>query len=190
MKLYELLKADLKRFGSKRTDSLLIGSYRLFSSASYKTTFWFRIGSYCRNSNSKLLRWMLYPFIQIYYNHISYLTGIQLPLGTRVGGGIMFSHFSGIIINKESEIGKNCTIYHGVTIGVENTKTGAPVIGDNCVISAGAKIIGPIKMGANVMIGANSVVVKDVPDNAVVVGIPGKIISYDGKKYVDAHFIK
>lgn len=102
----------------------------------------------------------------------------------------MFSHFSGIIINKESVIGKNCTIYHGVTISIENTKKGAPIIGNNCVISAGAKIIGPIKLGNNVMVGANSVVVKDIPDNSVVVGIPGKVVSNKGKYYVDAHFIK
>ena len=128
MKLHDLLLEDLRRFGSKRTDSLLKGSYRLLTSASYKVTFWFRLGTYCEQSKNLLLRRICLPVIGLYYNHISFLTGIQLPIGTKVGGGIMFSHFSGIIINKESKIGKNCTIYHGVTIGIENTKKGAPIM--------------------------------------------------------------
>lgn len=86
MKLHDLLLEDLRRFGSKRTDSLLKGSYRLLTSASYKVTFWFRLGTYCEQSKNLLLRRICLPVIGLYYNHISFLTGIQLPIGTKVGG--------------------------------------------------------------------------------------------------------
>jgi len=79
-------------------------------------------------------------------------------------------------------IGKNCNISHQVTLGIANrgTHKGVPIIGDNVYIGPGAKIIGDINIGNNVAIGANCVVTKDVPDNAVVVGVPGKVISYEG----------
>lgn len=93
MELHDYLLDDLKRFGSKRTSSLLKGSYRILTSASYKMTFWFRIGTYCGQSRNLLLRNILYPVIRLYYTHISYLTGIQLPLGTKVGGYNVLSFF-------------------------------------------------------------------------------------------------
>lgn len=82
----------------------------------------------------------------------------------------------GIIINPLAKIGANCTLFHDVTIGVG--RGGTPTIGDNCIIYPGAKIFGKIMIGNNVVIGANSVVNKDVPDNAIVAGVPARIIRY------------
>lgn len=89
------------------------------------------------------------------------------------------------MINEAVSIGRNCNISQGVTLGQANRgkRKGAPIIGDNVYIGAGAKIIGKVKIGNNVAIGANCVVTKDIPDNAVVVGVPGKVISYEGSKY-------
>ena len=106
--------------------------------------------------------------------------GIEIQATTKIGKALFIPHFGGIVIHKNAVIGNNCTILHGVTIGINSFKSITEVaeIGDNVIIGAGAKIIGNIKIGDNVTIGANSVVTKDIPDNAVVAGNPGRIISY------------
>lgn len=103
-------------------------------------------------------------------------------MGTNLGSGAHFEtppnlphHLNGIIVSHYAKIGKNCTIHQQVTIG-QSEGNGAPIIGDNVMIGAGAKIIGNVKIGNNVKIGANAVVVKDVPDNATAVGVPARII--------------
>ena len=88
-----------------------------------------------------------------------------------------FAHFSGIVLGTRS-IGKNCTFYQCTIVGGTHGK-GIPIIGDNVVLFAGAKVVGKVTIGNNVVIGANSVVVSDIPDNAVVVGIPEEIVSYN-----------
>ena len=107
--------------------------------------------------------------------------GIQIAMGHPVKGGLMFPHFSGIVINGGAKIGRNCTILHGVTIGsVRGPKGGVPTIGDNVVIATGSAVIGNVSVGNNVMIGAHSLVLQDIPDSAVVVGNPARIVSMDG----------
>lgn len=103
-------------------------------------------------------------------------------MGTDLGYGAIFKtpphlphHLNGIIVAPNAVIGENCTIFHQVTIG-QNEQKQAPIIGDNCYIGTGAKIIGGVTIGDNVKIGANAVVVKDVPSNCTVVGVPGTII--------------
>lgn len=134
------------------------------------TTFWFRIGS-----SSTILQKILY----LPYRYINFITGISLPLETKVGKGIKFQHYSGIIISRHVTIGDNCTIYQGTTIG--KTVNGYPQLGNNVIVCANATVIGNIKIGNYAIIGAGAVVTKDVPDNAIVVGNPAKIISYQGK---------
>ena len=104
---------------------------------------------------------------------MSYKTGFQIPPHT-CGKGLQIWHYGYLIINSAVRIGDNVTLYPGVEIGEKDG--GCPTIGDNVFIGAGAKIFGPIKIGNNVTIAANAVVVKDVPDNAVVGGVPAKII--------------
>ncbi len=108
--------------------------------------------------------------------------GIDIPFSTEIGSGFYIGHFGGIIVNDKSVIGKNCNISQGVTLGQANRgkNKGYPTLGDNVYLGPGAKIVGAVKIGNNVAIGANCVVTKDVPDNSVVVGIPGKIISKEG----------
>lgn len=105
----------------------------------------------------------------------SYKTGFQIPPNV-CGPGLRILHYGWIVINENTRIGNNLTIYPGVEIGHKYRGGGAPIIGDNCFIGAGAKIFGNIHIGNNVTIAPNAVVTKDIPDNCVVGGVPGKII--------------
>ncbi|MEO2082763.1 MAG: serine O-acetyltransferase [Desulfurobacteriaceae bacterium] len=118
-------------------------------------------------------------------SHFSrWLTGIEIHPGAKIGRRFFIDHGMGVVIGETAEIGNDVTIYHQVTLGGTSTKKGKrhPTIGNNVVIGAGAKILGPVKVGDNCKIGANSVVVKDVPPNSTVVGIPGKVVKRDGIK--------
>lgn len=155
----------------------------LICNASFKITFWYRVLNWLKDK--KVMR-LVYFVIYFYYKHLSYLTGIQLPVASKMGGGIRFAHFSCIVINENVICGKSTVIFQGVTIGGMRGK-GCPKIGNNCVIAAGAKIIGNVTIGNNVFVGANAVVTKNIEDNAVVVGIPAKIISHKGKEYTSLY---
>ena len=172
-----LIKSDLLRLKNGKCTVLVIIRYLLIN-ASFKITFWFRLGTYLKNKNN-LLTTVFYYLVFIFHKNNQYKTGIQLPIGTIIGKGLQFSHFSCVVINSKALIGEYCTIFQGVTIGSVRGK-GTPIIGDNVVIATGAKILGNVKVGNNVFVGANSVVINDIPDNAVVGGIPAKILNMDG----------
>lgn len=159
--------------------------YLLFN-ASFRITFWLRVGNFLKERNNFIFR-LMYAIVFLIYKHQQWLTGIQIPIGTNVGKGLVFGHFSCIIVNGGAKIGENCTIYQGVTIGGMRGQ-GSPVIGNNVVIFAGAKIIGKVRVGDYAVIGVNAVVTKDVPDNAVVAGVPAKVLSYKGKETGGLYF--
>lgn len=105
-------------------------------------------------------------------------TGIEIHPGAKIGKCLFIDHGMGVVIGETTEIGDNVIIFHGVTLGGTGKEKGKrhPTIGNNVLIGSGAKILGNIKIGNNVKIGANAVVLKDVKDNATIVGIPGKIV--------------
>jgi len=152
----------------------------LFNHEGFTYNFWMRTCYYLKTK--RLLKLFFYPIAKGILRHYKYKFGIIIPFTTKIGSGFYIGHFGQIIVNPNSVIGKNCNISQGVTLGGTNrgNKIGAPVIGDNVYIGPGVKIIGNIKIGNNVAIGGNCVVTKDIPNNAVVVGIPGKVISYNG----------
>jgi serine O-acetyltransferase len=117
------------------------------------------------------------------------LTGIEIHPGARIGPGFFIDHGMGVVIGETAELGANVTLYHGVTLGGTSWNKGKrhPTIEDDVVIGAGAKILGPITIGARTRVGANAVVVKDVPPDSVVVGIPGRVTHRAGERvvYVD-----
>ncbi|HVY55996.1 MAG TPA: serine O-acetyltransferase [Thermodesulfobacteriota bacterium] len=112
-------------------------------------------------------------------NIARFFTGIEIHPGAVVGKGFFIDHGMGVVIGETSEIGEGVTIYHGVTLGGTSfTKEKRhPTVGNNVTIGAGAKILGPLTIGDNSKVGANSVVIKDVPPNSTVVGIPGSVVS-------------
>jgi len=112
-------------------------------------------------------------------SHIGrFFTGIEIHPGAVIGRRFFIDHGMGVVIGETSEIGDNVTIYHGVTLGGTTWKKikRHPTIGNNVVIGTGAKVLGPVKVGDNTKIGANSVVVSEIPPNSIVVGIPGKVV--------------
>ena len=142
---------------------------------------------------------LLYPFIHalIHYRiaHLLYkkklfflarlisqtsrfFTGIEIHPGATIGKGLFIDHGMGVVIGETAEVGDNVTLYHGVTLGGTGKDTGKrhPTVGNNVIIGSGAKVLGPILIGDGVKVGANSVVLKDIPANCTAVGIPAKII--------------
>lgn len=116
-----------------------------------------------------------------------FLTGIEIHPGARIGKRFFIDHGMGVVIGETSEIGDNVTLYHGVTLGGTTWKKikRHPTIGNNVVVGVGAKILGPVKIGDNTKIGANSVVVNEIPPNSIVVGIPGKVVfRVEGEKRI------
>ncbi len=111
-------------------------------------------------------------------------TGIEIHPGATIGKGFFIDHGSGVIIGETAIVGDNVTMYQGVTLGGTGKETGKrhPTIGDNVMISAGAKIIGSFTVGENSKIGAGSVVLEEVPPNCTVVGVPGRIVRRDNVK--------
>ena len=111
-------------------------------------------------------------------------TGIEIHPGATIGKGLFIDHGSGVIIGETAIIGDNVTLYQGVTLGGTGKETGKrhPTLEDNVMVSAGAKIIGSFTVGENSKIGAGSVVLKPVPPNCTVVGVPGRIVKRDNKK--------
>jgi len=109
------------------------------------------------------------------------LTGVEIHPGAILGSGLFIDHATGVVIGETAEVGDDVTIFHGVTLGGTGRDTGKrhPTVGDRVTIGAGAKVLGPIKVGDESRIGANAVVVKGVPSSAVVVGVPGQVISRD-----------
>jgi serine O-acetyltransferase len=107
-------------------------------------------------------------------------TGIEIHPGAEIGEGFFIDHGMGVVIGETAQIGDNCHLYQGVTLGGTSTKRAKrhPTLGDNVVVGAGAKLIGAINLGNNVRIGAGSVVVSNVPDNATVIGVPGHVVAY------------
>jgi serine O-acetyltransferase len=116
-----------------------------------------------------------------------WLTGIEIHPGAVIGKSFFIDHGMGVVVGETTEIGDNVTLYHGVTLGGTTWQKGKrhPTIGNNVVVGAGAKVLGPVKIGDNTRIGANSVVISEIPPNSVVVGIPGKVVfRVEGEKRI------
>lgn len=113
-----------------------------------------------------------------------FLTGIEIHPGAKIGRGLFIDHGMGVVIGETSIIGDNVTLFQGVTLGGTGKESGKrhPTLGDNVVIGAGAKVLGNITVGDNSYVGSNAVIIRDVPPNATVVGVPGHITKQDGKK--------
>ncbi len=109
-------------------------------------------------------------------------TGIEIHPAAKIGKGLVIDHGMGVVIGETAEIGDNCTIYQGVTLGGTGKDTGKrhPTIGNNVLVGAGAKVLGPFKVGDNARIAANAVVLSEIPDNSTAVGVPARVVKVNG----------
>ena len=116
-------------------------------------------------------------------------TGIEIHPGARIGKRLVIDHGTGIVIGETAEIGDDCLLYQGVTLGGTGKDVGKrhPTLGNNVMVGAGAKVLGPIHVGNNARIAANAVVLREVPDNATVVGVPGHVVRLCGEKLDHIH---
>ena len=173
-----LVRADLYRKTGRVGTHAFVKA--LMTDMGFKHTFWFRSSSFCRARPA--LKRTLYPLVRAVYQHYQHKHGVWIPPTTDIGPGLFLEHLGGIVVNGRAVIGKNCNLGHGVTIGQTNrgARQGTPQVGDNVFIGPGAKLVGSVKVGDYAAIGVNCVVVKDVPENAVVVAGAGQIVSYGG----------
>ena len=178
--LKHYLSEDFKRFGKKPNIKDWVLKNEVWYICKYQRHL--RYVEYYKNTNKSKILFLFHFFL---YKRLGFKLRFTIYPNT-LGSGFRIYHTGDFLhVKKNCRIGKNCTLLPGVVIGNKNLDDDDSwaILGDNCYIGLGAKIFGQVSIGNNVVIGANSVVVKDIPDNCVVSGIPAKIIKKDGQKY-------
>jgi serine O-acetyltransferase len=136
----------------------------------------YRFGQWADERPSRLLRLVLGRGYWLAFRVVETATGISLTKECTIGGGLRIHHFGGIVIHPDAQIGRRCTLRHGVTIGERAEGAGVPTIGDGVEIGAYASILGPIRVGDGAKVGAHALVIRDVPDKAVVVAPEARVL--------------
>ena len=163
--IFENIRADLKTYNGN------------WSSQGFWAMLIYRFGKWRYTIKNPILRKPFSLLYKINYKFVQIITGIELPCEVNVGKNFRIDHFGGIIISGFASFGDDCVLRNGVTVGLRRTdEPMAPKIGNNVDIGTGAKILGDITIGDHVAIGANAVVLQDVPSNSIAVGIQAKII--------------
>ena len=164
MSLFENIRNDLKAHGGD------------WGAQGFWALVVYRFGRWRYHVHPMLLRRFFSLIYRILFKAVQIATGIELPCEVEIGSNFVIDHFGGIVINGDTRFGNNCRIRSGVVIGVKHAnQSAAPVIGNNVDFGAGAKALGAIVIGNNVLIGTNAVVTKDVPDNSIAVGVPAVV---------------
>lgn len=172
MGLYQYIKEEIEIIMER--DAAIKSPVEVFLYPSFKAVLRHRIAHWMYNK-----KW--YFIARWYSQRTARKTGIEIHPGAQIGKGFFIDHGSGVIIGETTIIGDNVTLYQGVTLGGTGKEHGKrhPTIGDNVMISAGAKVLGSFTVGENSKIGAGSVVLKEVPPNSTVVGVPGRVVKRD-----------
>ena len=145
-------------------------------------TFWYRIAHWLHIHKLRFLARMISQTTKFW-------TGIEIHPGATIGRRLVIDHGTGIVIGETAEIGDDCLLYQGVTLGGTGKDVGKrhPTLGNNVMVGSGAKVLGPFKVGDNARIAANSVVLREVPAGATVVGVPGRVVRLSGEKLDHIH---
>ncbi len=175
--MFSQLKEDLKVV-FERDPAVRSVFEVLFCYPGFHAMLFYRLSHRLWNNHMKFLGRLVSHFGR-------FLTGIEIHPGATIGRGFFIDHGMGVVIGETAEIGDNCTLYHGVTLGGTSwaKEKRHPTLGNNVIVGSGAKILGPFTVGDDSKIGSNSVVVKEVPATATVVGIPGRVV-ISGEKRV------
>lgn len=163
-KLIKALICEYKNMTGRENVNILKVFYNWLFNPTYRVMVWI---SYMQRVNSIFVK-------RIIQNHLEVKYSIIVSMHSKIGKRFKLEHFLGVVIGRDVVVGNNCKIYQQVTLGQKNGHY--PTIGDNVVIYSGAKIIGGVRIGNNVQIGANAVVLKDIPDNSIAVGNPARIL--------------
>lgn len=176
--LHHLLRADLFRYdGAAGFKGMFLGFVR---EPGFRYTALLRTCRFLRGNT--ITRLSLYLPLKWWLNRLSSRLGVYIDITTELGPGFYMAHPCGIVINRRCRIGTNCNVAQHVTLGLKSRepRQGCPLIGDRVFIGPGAVVIGAISVGNDAAIGANCVVTKDVPETAVMAGVPGSVVSMRG----------
>lgn len=175
-KLIESIRSDIESVkrrdpAARSTIEILLTYSGLHAVIMYRAAHWF----YERK---------LFTIARCISQFARFLTGIEIHPGAKIGKGFFIDHGSGVVIGETTEIGDNCLVYQGVTLGGTGKEKGKrhPTLGNNVMVGSGARVLGPFKVGDNVKIAANAVVLEEVPPNCTAVGVPARIVKRNGKK--------
>jgi serine O-acetyltransferase len=180
--LLKEIKSDLYRNGlgiSKKAFVLAYKRNRLF-----RFMVWFRIARYFQFKGTYVVK----PLTRWFYHHLCIKYSIDIPLAVKIGYGLKIVHGMGLVVNSNAIIGNNVMLSHGVTLAIE--KGGSPQIGDRVRISPGVVIVGNVRIGDDCVIGANCVVIKDVPDKSTAVGVPNRNIANSYNEFTEQYYYK
>ncbi len=179
-RLLWLVKSDLLRYEGEVGAPKFVKHFVFTPGFRYST--WMRLTGYLKQD--RVFRILLYPIVKLYLLRIRYKFGIAIPEYTVIGPGLFINRFGGIYVHGDVVIGSNVNITHGVMLGANNRgkKRGSPIIGDRVFLASGAKVVGSVTVGDGAVIGANALVIDDVPINAVMVAPPATMISDRGSQ--------
>lgn len=177
--MFEKIRKDLKavfRYDPAARSKLEV----ILTYSGFHALVMYRFAHFMYLHNYKLLARFVSQFTK-------FLTGIEIHPAAKIGSGVFIDHGEGVVIGETAEIGNNVVLYQGVTLGGTGKDRGKrhPTIEDGVMISAGAKVLGPFTVGKNAKIGAGSIVLKPVPPNATVVGVPGRVVKLNGVRVDD-----
>ena len=171
-RLKEELDSIMARDPAARSRAEVYFLYSGFKAVrSYRRANWFY-----RHNHKLIARWIS--------QRSRHKTGIEIHPGATIGKGLFIDHGMGVVIGETTEIGDNCTLYQNVTLGGTGKEHGKrhPTLGDNVLVGAGAKVLGPFRVGDHARVAAGAVVLEEVPDNATAVGVPARIVRVNGQK--------
>lgn len=172
--MFKTLMSDLNAY-LERDPAARNKAEIFFLYSGYKAVRRHRRAYWCYHHNLK--------FLARYISQRSrHKTGIEIHPAAKIGKGLVIDHGMGVVIGETTEIGDNCTIYQGVTLGGTGKDTGKrhPTLGNNVLVGAGAKVLGPFKVGDNARIAANAVVLTEIPENSTAVGVPARVVKVNG----------
>lgn len=182
--LFKTFREDIRSV-MERDPAARSGLEVFFLYSGVHAVMWHRIAHWFYRHNRKFCARLISQFSR-------FMTGVEIHPAAKIGKGLFIDHGMGVVIGETAEIGDNCTIYQGVTLGGTGKECGKrhPTIGDNVMIGSGAKVLGPFTVGSNSKIAAGAVVLSEVPSDSTAVGVPARIVSMGGERVYDLDQIK
>lgn len=180
--MWEYIKSDLFRNSGKKGFKEFLKEY--LKNSAFRFIVWYRIANHFSKKNNRIISIL----VGIRYKWISRRTMIEIPKRTKIGYGLLIWHGHGLVINENTVIGDNAMLTHNITFALENGK--APVIGNGVRFAPGVVVVGGVKIGDYSVVGANTMVNKDIPSKSISMGVPNKILDIEFKENVERFFWK